>query len=243
MLFSSGGRGSPGRCGEMKLQLRVRSVGLALVVATGLAIFFVGASGAVVTGSPSGFESNDGNMTVEGLSAADWNCFAGHDGFQPAAGINVGTGTCSPNLVYANASTTTDPAATTADDSWVNGQKMDQQCALVEQNKNQQKNDFTNIASYNETAGNGDLYLYGGTIRVAANGDASQNVELNQVAGTAACPINRTAGDKLLAFNYLNGGTSLQLQVLTFIDAAHPTLGGNNGTCIVAQDSMPCWGA
>src|SRR3954468_6511865 len=180
MLFSSGGRGSPGRCGEMKLQLRVRSIGLALVVATGLAIFFVGASGAVVAGSPSGFESNDGNMTVEGLSAADWNCFAGHDGFQPAAGINVGTGTCSPNLVYANASTVSDPAATPTDNSWVNGQKMDQQCALVEQNKNQPKNDFTSVATYHETDANNNFYLYGAAIRVAPNGDASQNVELNQ---------------------------------------------------------------
>ena len=105
--------------------------GAALGAAAFFAVVLVASSGAVVSGSPSGFESGDGNMTVEGTAAADWNCFAGHDGFQAAAGINVGTGTCSPNLVYANASAISDPAASTADDSWVNGQKMDNQCAQI----------------------------------------------------------------------------------------------------------------
>src|SRR5436190_7730233 len=222
------------------LQLRVRPIGAALAIATAFAVFFVGASGAVVSGSPSGFESNDGNMTVEGTAAADWNCFAGHDGFQPAAGINIGTGTCSPNLVYANATTTPDPAAVTTDNSWVNGQKMDDQCALLEQNKNQAKNDFTNVASYSETDASGNLYLYGATIRVAANGDASENVELNQNPGTLACPINRTQGDKLLAFDYTNGGTTLTLRVLTWVDtSAGFTANGitYSGSCIVNNDT------
>src|SRR5690349_17053600 len=113
------------------LQPCLRPIGAILALAAALAVFFVGGSGAVISGSPSRFESNDGNMTVEGTNAADWNCFAGHDGFQAASGINVGTGTCSANLVYANASDISDPAATTADDSWVNGQKMDQQCAQI----------------------------------------------------------------------------------------------------------------
>jgi hypothetical protein len=110
-------------------------------------------------------------------------------------------------------------------------------------NKNPGKDDFSNVASYTETASNKHTFLYGATIRVAPNGNASENVELNQVAGTSACPITRTAGDELLAFDYLNGGTSLNLHVLTWITPDNTTAGGNTGSCVVSKDNPPCWGA
>src|SRR5262249_29258469 len=158
-------------------------------------------SGAVLTNSPSKFEANDGNMTVQTAQDSDWNCFAGQStGFHtPASDITVGAA-CSSNLVFAGALAKTDPAATTADDSWVNGQKMDQACAKLATNKNPGKDDFTNVATYSETrAADKHMFLYGATVRVQPNGNASENVELNQVAGTASCPITRTAGDRLLA--------------------------------------------
>ncbi len=212
-----------------------------------------------MTGSPSNFESQDAavpnsnpplpdaNMTNDVSGNSDWNCFANGGASDTTgfvkSGITVGQ-TCSSALVKANAVAKPDPAATTADDSWQNGQKMDSACAQLANNKNQPKDDFTAIASYNEVrASDKHTFLYGATIRVAPNGNASENVELNQVAGTAACPITRTAGDHLLAFDYLNGGATLNLHVLTWIDAAHSTLGGNNGICIIKNDTMPCWGA
>jgi hypothetical protein len=231
------------------------------VAALAAAAFFIAGAGAV-TGSPSNFESQDAavpnsdpplpdaNLTNDVSGNSDWNCFANGGATDTTgfvkSGITVGS-TCSSSLVKANAVAKPDLAATTSDDSWKNGQKMDSPCAQLANNKNQPKDDFTAVASYNETASNKHTFLYGATIRVAPNGNASENLELNQVAGTAACPITRTFGDHLLAFDYLNGGTKLNLHVLTWIDNSQPgtsdKAGGNNGTCIIKTDSMPCWGA
>jgi hypothetical protein len=218
------------------------------VMAALAVVFYVSGAGAVLTNSPSKFESNDGNMVNNTANDTDWNCFVGNTGFHSATGINVGAA-CA---VTSGALAQTDPVATTADNSWVNGQKMDNPCAQLTQNKNQGKNDFTYVATYSETrAADKHTFLYGATIRVSPNGSASENVELNQVAGTAACPITRTAGDRLLAFDYQNGGTSLDLHVLTWIAPNDPattinesTLGGNDGVhCIISNDTLPCWGA
>jgi hypothetical protein len=224
-------------------------------------VFFVGGAFATVTGSPSNFESldalnnatpplHDGNMTVDTANSADWNCFANgkSTGFTASGTtVSTGSGSCNSNIDYSAALAKTDLAATTSDDSWVNGTKMDTACAPVGTNKNPPKDDFTNIASYSEQDSSKHTFLYGATIRVAPNGNASENVELNQVAGTTACPITRTFGDHLLAFDYLNGGGTLNLHVLTWIDNSVPgtsnIAGGNNGTCIIKTDSMPCWGA
>jgi Bacterial Ig-like domain (group 3) len=225
-------------------------------------VFFVGGAFAV-SGSPSNFESQDalnnanppvpdGNMTVDTTGNSDWNCFANGGATDTSgfvkSGITVGTGTpaatCNTNLVKANALAKSDPAATTSDDSWVNGTKFDNSCEPLGTNKNPGKDDFTAIASYNETkSSNNHTFLYGATIRYTANGSASENLELNQVKGTSSCPITRTAGDHLLAFDYNSGGKVLNLHVLTWIDSTHSTLGGNNGICIIKTDSMPCWGA
>jgi hypothetical protein len=225
-------------------------LGASVAAAALFTVFFVASSGATLSTSPSQFEAGDGNMTVEAVGSTDWNCFAGHStGF--AGSANVGPGGCTNSkLDPAGAFAKSDPAATQADDSWVSGTKMDIACAPVGTNKNPGKDDFTNVASYTETASNKHTFLYGATIRVAPNGNASENVELNQVAGTSGCPITRTAGDELLAFDYLNGGTNLNLHVLTWITPDNPStpideskLGGNNGTCTISKDNMPCWGA
>jgi hypothetical protein len=191
-----------------------------LVVAT--ALFLVASASAVLTGSPSKFESgNDptvgvGNEIVNTTGDADWITVQ-----------NAGQ--------YVHV---TDVSNSTSDDSFTPGQKQDTTCPSIEGHKNSPKDDFTDVASFNETAANGDIYLYGATLRYAANGNASENIELKQ--GTSGfCPgsttlLARTAGDKLLAIDYLGGGSAVQFHLLTWV---------TSGACFVNNDTAPCWGA
>src|SRR5262249_14117021 len=131
---------------------------------------------------------------------------------------------------------------------WVGGQKFDTQCPALNTGNNPPKDEFTDISEFTEFSNSGptagDLFFYGSAIRSSANGNTSGDVEVNQQAGdgttTAGC---RTAGDRLIAYDFLNGGTSLNFHVLTWIDSGHPNGGGNTGTCLVKSDNMPCWGA
>jgi hypothetical protein len=193
----------------------------AVVLAIGIALPAM----AVLSGSPSKFESNDGNMIVDTPGNNDW------------ASV-----TTNPNYVHI-----TDPASTSSDDSFQPGQKQDTVCPVIVQSKNPPKTDFTDVASFNETNfTSGDTFLYGATIRVAANGTASENVELNQgkngncgtdpVTGTTL--LARTVGDKLIAIDYTTGGTVVTFSVLTWIDGTNLS----NPTCFVKTDTPPCWG-
>jgi hypothetical protein len=183
---------------------------------------------AVLPGSPSDFESgNDptlglGNMVVNTTGNSDWITVAG--GGAPYVHL-------------------TDPAATNSDTSFTPGQKQDTVCPEEELHKNPPKDDFTDVASYFEVnddggAHDGDVYLYGATIRHAANGNASENIELKQ--GTSGlCPgsttlLQRTPGDKLIAIDYLGGGNAVEFHVLTWVAS---------GACFVANNVAPCWGA
>lgn len=181
---------------------------------------------AVLGGSPSNFEANDGNMTVDTAGNSDWNSV-----------------TSNPNYVHL-----TDLSSTTADDSFKPGQKQDTVCPVIATSKNPPKDDFTDVASFNETnLTSGDTFLYGATIRFTPNGNASENVELNKGTSgscgtdpvTGVTLLARTPGDKLIAIDYLNGGTNVQFNVLTWIDGTDPS----NPTCFVKTDAPPCWGA
>jgi Prealbumin-like fold domain len=211
------GRGTRRFLGSKRRRLLVAAAAAPLL-AVGLAIPAM----AVLAGSPSNFEANDGNMTVEGGTGFnDWNSVQNSSG-------------------YAHIS---DKFGTTADDSFQSGQKQDSPCPVINTNKNPPKDDFTDVASFNETSFVSGpqfhhTFLDGATIRVAANGNASENVELNQ--GTNGfCPnttnqFTRTPGDKLIAIDYLNGGTNVQFHVLTWVAS---------GACFVSKDTAPCWGA
>jgi Prealbumin-like fold domain len=198
-----------------------------LVVLFGL-IAISSASG-VLTGSPSKFESgNDptlglGNMIVDTTGNKDWISVTGEANYVHLA----------------------DAAATNSDDSFTPGQKQDSVCPTVEGHKNPPKDDFTDVASFNETnttpgsPNEGDVYLYGATIRYAPNGNASENIELKQGTSGTCAPENpdllaRTPGDKLIAIDYLGGGSAVQFNVLTWVAS---------GACFVANDPAPCWGA
>ena len=236
MRKSSNRGDGPARSGRgfRRLRMSKRTAG-ALVAAVLLAVG-VAVPAIAVTGSPSGFESGDGNTVLNTAGNTDWNCFVNSDGFAHNGGTPSGC------------ATTTGAVQITADQAgevqWVNGQKFDTLCPALSTGNNPPKDEFTNVASFNDTASNLDTFFYGATIRSTANGNASGDVEFNQNSGngttTAGC---RTAGDRLLAYDYLNGGTSLNFHLLTWIDSTNTTIGGNNGTCFVKSDSIPCWGA
>lgn len=193
-----------------------------------IALMAISSASGVLAGSPSKFESgNDptlglGNMIVNTSGNTDW--------------ISV---TEEASYVHL-----TDAAASTSDDSFTPGQKQDTVCPTIEGHKNPQKDDFTDVASFNEvntTAGDaheGDVYLYGATLRYAPNGNASENIELKQGTGgeCADTPglLARTPGDKLVAIDYLGGGSAVEFHVLTWVAS---------GACFVANDPAPCWGA
>jgi hypothetical protein len=204
---------------------------VAAVLTLGIAIPAI-----AVTGSPSGFESADGNLVLDHSGNTDWNCFVNSDGFAHNGATPSGC------------AVTSGATQLTADKSgevkWVSGQKFDTQCPALSTGNSPAKDDFTNVASFNDTNSALDTFFYGSTIRSSTNGNSSGDVEFDQAKGNGTTTFGcRTAGDRLLAYDFLNGGTSLDFHLITWIDSTNPTAGGNNGTCLVKTDSMPCWGA
>jgi hypothetical protein len=206
---------------------RRRFLFVPVLAVVAVSLFLIASASGVLPGSPSKFESgNDptlglGNMIVNDTVTPnkDW--------------ISV---TADPDYVHL-----TDAASSNLDDSFTPGQKQDTTCPTVEGHGNPPKDDFTDIASFTEVASggahDGETYLYGATIRYAANGNASENVELKQ--SSDLCPGSttltvRTAGDKLIAIDYLGGGKAVQFHVLTWV---------TSGACFVGNDTAPCWGA
>ena len=200
---------------------RRRFLFVPVLAVVAVSLFLIASASGVLTGSPSKFES--GNDPTLGLGNEIVNTVRqqrlDHRGRAAA------------HAAYVHL---TDAAASNSDDSFTPGQKQDTTCPTIEGHKNPPKDDFTDVASYNEQAANGDVYLYGATIRYAANGNASENIELKQ--GTSGfCPgsttlLARTPGDKLLAIDYLGGGKAVQFHVLTWVAS---------GACFVANDPAP----
>ena len=183
----------------------------------------VSANTVIVPGSASNFESGDGNMTADAAGVTDWNCFVNTTGFQ--------AGTPSTNCKVTSGATQTSADAN-GETKLTSGTKFDDHCVTFNTSNTPPKDDFTNIAEYSDTSTSGttsgDTFLYAAAIRATANGNASGNVEFDQA--TNGC---RTPGDKLLAYDFLNGGLNLSFTVLTWI---------STGTCDVGSDSAPCWG-
>jgi prealbumin domain-containing protein len=205
-----------------------------------LALFVASAFG-ILEGSPSKFEANDGNMTANATGNADWNSVAG----SCLGGANASVGNPCVNGKYVHV---VDIAASKRDDSFEPGQKQDTACPVIVESKDPPKDDFTDIASFAELNTNSSssqfehTFLYGATIRVAPNGNASENVELNQGENgscgtdpvTGVELLKRTPGDKLIAIDYLKGGTEVEFHVLTWVES---------GACFVSSHAPPCWGA
>jgi hypothetical protein len=159
-------------------------LGITTAAFTAVTALFIASALGVLSGSPSQFEAQDGDM-VAGNSGGthDWN-----------------------NVAFFHV---VDVASSQSDDSFVSGQKQDTACPDTYQHGNPPKDDFTDVASYSETnTSTLHTYLYGATIRFTANGNASENVELKQ-GQNGNCGnglLARTAGDKLIAIDYLKAG-------------------------------------
>jgi hypothetical protein len=233
--------------GELMAAFRLRQrrtrrwwyAGATLMALAFFGVFFV-VGAAAVTGSPSNFESSDGNMTLQTNGNTDWNCFQGKDGFATlTSGTPAGCKVTSGDAAQVSADLPSPPGEIT----WTKGQKFDTACPTIDTKSTPPKDDFTNVAEYAERDSSNNLFFYGGSIRSTANGNTSGDVEFNQTAGSGSSFGCRTAGDLLIAYDFLNGGTSLDFHVLTWITTASPNLNGNTGTCLVKTDSLPCWGA
>jgi hypothetical protein len=204
---------------------------LCLIVALGAAAFFIAGAGAV-TGSPSGFESGDGNMVLNDTSSGtstDWNCFVGQPGFQSGTPNAQCAVTSGATQTWADGGTT---SVGSNELEFKGGTKFDDECPVVQGGNNPPKDEWSNIAEYTEAASNHDLWFYGASIRPVVNGNSSGNVYFNQGTNPngAGC---HTVGDILLAFDFLNGGGTPALHSLTWI---------SSGSCYIKQSAPPCWG-
>jgi len=204
-----------------------------LVVLSSMTYFAMGA-GAVVTNSPSSFESGDGNMVLNTSGNTDWNCFQGVTGFQATANYG-GSFTKSDCAVTTGASQTWADGGInnvgTNEFQFKSGTKFDDPCVTVNSGNNPPKDEWTNIAEYTEASSTNDLYFYGASIRGSVNGDSSGNVYFSQKS--TGC---HTPGDVLLAFEFVNGGGTPSLHALEWLPS------GSSEPCYLGSDSPPCWG-
>jgi uncharacterized repeat protein (TIGR01451 family) len=153
-------------------------------------IVFVAASGATLT--PSTFEGNDGNMTVDAAGHTDWASLAGNAGLRTLVDVPSGQD----------------------DNAFGQGTKEDDtSVTVVTGSIPPQKNDLTRAYVYNDRIGSSS-FVYLAWERAAAIGDAHIDFELNQNAttgfdGSTVGPVtlNRTKGDLLIAYDFGGSGT------------------------------------
>jgi hypothetical protein len=200
-----------------------------LAVAAAAALFVAGAS-AVVSNSPSGFESSDGNMVLDNTDGlhTDWNCFVGSGGFQPGTPNSKCNVTAGATQTWADGGTT---SVGTSEFQFKSGTKFDDPCVTINTGSSPPKDEWTNIAEYLEAAPNKDLYFYGASIRPVVNGNSSGNVYFSQT--TNGC---HTPGDILFGFNFLNGGGTPSIHALEWLPS------GSTLPCFLSSSSPPCWG-
>jgi uncharacterized repeat protein (TIGR01451 family) len=161
-----------------------------IVAAAAFGILFVAASGATLT--PSTFEGNDGNMTVDTTGHTDWVSLAGNPQLRTLVDLPSGAN----------------------DNAFGQGTKEDSTTVTVVTGSiPPNKNDLTRAYVYNERIG-GSSFIYLAWERAAAIGDAHIDFELNQnaTAGfdgstTGQVTLNRTKGDLLLAYDFGGSGT------------------------------------
>src|SRR5215211_2698726 len=195
---------------------RWRTVRRALVFAVAgatFALLIASASGTLTPGST--FNAGDGNMKVEANDPHDW--------MDAATSLTSFSGFLS------------DPVNSGADSSFDPGQNMDTPCPVIAGHRPPGKDDFAGVAYGTEVnPTSGDTYFYGMTVRLQANGNANENLELSKTDDGCRSP-----GDRLIAIDYLSGGTNAQFNLLTWTE----TLGTpceNGGTVTLAKPG--CWG-
>jgi hypothetical protein len=211
-----------------------------LLSTVAFAVFFVGAARAVLPGSQNKFEANDGNMTLGTSGNTDWNCFKGTDNFQPGS---------PPTGCATNSGASNEPADPNGEINFQGGAKFDDVCPALGTGNNPPKDEFIDVSSFSDSnPATHDTFFYGATERTSPNGNTEGAIELDHNKGNGTTQLTcRVSGDRLVEYQFLNGGTSLQFQVVTWIKDLSDTSGGNNtppfSGCLVKTDSPPCFGA
>ena len=161
-----------------------------IVAAAAFGVLFVAASGATLT--PSTFEGNDGNMTVDTAGHTDWVSLAGNPQLRTLADLPSGKD----------------------DNAFGQGTKEDStSVTVVTGSIPPNKNDLTRAYVYNDRIG-ASSFIYLAWERAVAIGDAHIDFELNQNATegfdgstTGTVALNRTKGDLLIAYDFGGSGT------------------------------------
>jgi hypothetical protein len=186
-------------------------------------------------GTDSGFEDDDGNLTVD--STFDWN------GFAPTTW--TGTAPYRQSIKSVSGWDFTgneDAQATTSDTAFAGGTKQDDECATVNTGKAPNKDDLKRVYVSSQTI-NGDVFLNLAWVRISQNTtspSAHIGFEFNQSA--MPCPagsdglVERTAGDMLIVYDFEGGSTDTPTITLRrwIVDS--------DSTCEVGSSSPPCWG-
>jgi hypothetical protein len=192
--------------------------GLTLTIFALLAVIFVAASGANLSGST--FEGSDGNLIVNTAGDKDW--------------------TNAPNRVRGD-----DLPSGTSDNSFGQGTKEDDpNVAVVTGSIPPQKSDLTRFYAGSEFA-SGSNFLYLAWERSNVLGSANMDFEINKLTQpslttTGQKTLNRSAGDLLITFDFTNGGGNPVLGLLKWLTGSGD--GAVAGDCFSAN-SLPCWGA
>ena len=173
----------------------------------------------------SGFEI-DGNLPVNGpgVGCSDW--------------VN-NTASGAPN-----GSNSFDVTSSSTDNMFGQGTKEDSTSPTVVLSKPDPKNDLSNFMIGSETNA-GQVFVYLAWQRISTNGSANEDFELNQKPSffgasgqtPGILPLNRTAGDILLQYNFSGSGTP----TLTMW-RWDSTLGDIPPGGCLSNKTAPCWG-
>ncbi len=198
---------------------RARRAVLAGAVVAAFAVVFVAASGAV---SGSTFESNDGNLVVNGAGATDW--------------ANAPSRTRQDDLI-----------GSSQDNALGQGTKEDDpNVSVVQGSIPPNKSDLSRFYTSTEKV-SGNTFLYLAWERTNVLGSANMDFELNQTSTTfpssGAVTIVRKPGDLLFTYDFTNGGSKPTLGLLTWLTSASvPNVSGFATNACYSSNSFPCWG-
>jgi hypothetical protein len=168
--------------------------------------------------APSTFEGNDGNFVVNGVAGSfDW--------------ANLVTGPVADETANSGPD----------DDSLGQGSKEDKPVpTVVDGSIPNNKSDLQRFFFATQTV-SGKSFMYLGWTRANTLGTANIDFEFNQsdaLSSNGVTPV-RTNGDMLVTFDFSQGGSTVQLGLLRWLDASTP---GNLASQCFSENTLPCWG-
>lgn len=186
-------------------------------------------------GTASGFEDDDGNLTIQ--STFDWNSFAPTT-WNGTAPYRIAEKTVSGWKFKG----LEDAQATTSDSGFAGGTKQDDACASVITAKAPNKDDLKRIyvSSKAVTVNNtSHTILNLAWVRIPQNTtSASAHVAFEFNKGTdglcaGSTLYKRVAGDMLIVYDFEGGSSAPVLTLRRWV---------TSGACEISSNSAPCWG-